>query len=65
MGGWLLFSTLALLIGVPSCIAGWLAGGFSDLRWQATTRRFTPPASVNQIPPTPSATQRGTQASLD
>lgn len=38
MNFWLLASTLALLIGVPLFIAGWLACGFRDLR-----RRLTPP----------------------
>lgn len=32
MGGWLLVGLLAVLVGVPSFIAGWIAGGFYDLR---------------------------------
>ena len=32
MGLWLLVGILALLVGVPSFIVGWLACGFHDLR---------------------------------
>ena len=31
-GHWLLIAILALLIGVPSFIAGWIAGGFVELK---------------------------------
>lgn len=39
MATWLLIATLALLVGVPSLIAGWLACGFSDLRRQLENSR--------------------------
>ena len=29
---WLLLAALALLIGVPSFLAGWVAGGMAELR---------------------------------
>ena len=32
MDSWTIFAALAILIGVPSFIAGWLCGGFHDLR---------------------------------
>lgn len=31
-GHWLLIGALALLVGVPSFIAGWIAGGIVELR---------------------------------
>ena len=31
-GHWLLIAALALLVGVPSFIAGWVVGGIVDLR---------------------------------
>ena len=31
-GHWLLIAALALLVGVPSFIAGWVAGGIVELR---------------------------------
>ena len=40
MGTWLLVATLAMLVGVPSFIAGWLVGGFRDVRRQV--ERLTP-----------------------
>lgn len=38
MGAWMLIAALAILVGVPSFIAGWLAAGFHEVRTRLDRR---------------------------